>query len=80
MLAIYAMAIERLPMPDQTRFRHFLRSHQRAVQVAQLQWLHGNPMPPAAVLAEGRRAVDELGPGDIVGVHGLEEFQGRRFR
>jgi hypothetical protein len=80
MLAFYAMAIERLPMPDETRFRHFLRSHQRAARLAQLQWLHGNPMPPAAVPAEGRRAIEALGPGDIVGVHGLEEFQGRRFR
>jgi hypothetical protein len=69
-----------LPIPDETRYRHFLRSHQRAVHLARLQWLHENPMPPAAVLAEGRRAVDELGPGDIVGVHNREEFQGRRFR
>ncbi len=80
MLAFYAMAIERLPIPDETHYRHFLRSHQRAVRLAQLQWLHENPMSPAAALAEGRRAVDELGPGDIVGVHGREEFQGRRFR
>ena len=80
MLAFYAMAIERLPIPDETHYRHFLRSHQRAVRLAQLQWLHENPMSPAAALAEGRRAVDELGPGDIVGVHSREEFQGRRFR
>jgi len=79
-LAFYAMAIERLPMPDDTRFRHFLRSHQRAARLAQLEWLHENPVPPAAGLADGRRAIDELGPGDIVGVYGLEEFGGRRFR
>jgi hypothetical protein len=79
-LALYAIAIERLPMPDDTRFRHFLRSHQRAARLAQLEWLHENPVPPAAGLAEGRRAIDELGPGDIVGVYGLEEFGGRRFR
>ncbi|HWN80109.1 MAG TPA: glycosyltransferase [Bradyrhizobium sp.] len=79
-LAFYAMAIERLPMPDDTRFRHFLRSHQRAARLAQLEWLRENPVPPAAGLAEGRRAIDELGPGDIVGVYGLEEFGGRRFR
>jgi len=79
MLAFPAIAIERLPIPDETRYRHFLRSHQRAARLAQLQWLHENPMPPAA-LAEGRHAVDELGPGDIVGVHSREEFQGRRFR
>jgi hypothetical protein len=75
MLAFYAMAIERLPIPDETRYRYFLRSHQRAVRLAQLQWLHESPMPPAAVLAEGRRAVDELDPGDIVGVHSREFFK-----
>ena len=79
-LALYAIAIERLPMPDDTRFRHFLRSHQGAARLAQLEWLHENPVPPAAGLADGRRAIDELGPGDIVGVYGLEEFGGRRFR
>jgi hypothetical protein len=80
MLAFHTIAVERLPIPDETRYRHFLRSHQCAVCLAQLQWLLENPMPPAAVLAEGRREVDELGPGDIVGVHSREEFQGRRFR
>jgi hypothetical protein len=80
MLAFYAMAIERLPMPDGMRFRHFLRSHQRVVRLAQLQWLQRNPASSTAVLSNGRRAVEELGPGDIVGVHGLEEFDGRRFR
>lgn len=79
-LAFYAMAIERLPMPDDTRFRQFLRSHQRAARLAQLEWLQENPVAPSAGLAEGRRAIDELGPGDIVGVYGLEEFGGRRFR
>lgn len=80
MLAFHTIAVERLPIPDETRYRHFLRSHQCAVCLAQLQWLLENPMPPAAVLAEGRREVDELGTGDIVGVHSREEFQGRRFR
>jgi hypothetical protein len=80
MLAFYAMAIERLPMPDGMRFRHFLRSHQRVVRLAQLQWLHRNPMSSTAVLSKGRRAIEELGPSEIVGVHGLEEFDGRRFR
>ena len=47
-LALYAIAIERLPMPDDTRFRHFLRSHQGAARLAQLEWLHENPVPPAA--------------------------------
>jgi hypothetical protein len=79
-LAIHAMAIEWLPMPEEMRFRHFLRSHQRVVRLAQLQWLQRNPMPSTALFSEGRRAIDELGPGDIVGVHGLEEFHGRRFR
>jgi hypothetical protein len=80
MLAFYAMAIERLPMPDGMRFRHFLRSHQRVVRLAQLQWLHRNPISSTAVLSKGRRAIEELGPSEIVGVHGLEEFAGRRFR
>jgi hypothetical protein len=80
MLAFYAMAIEWLPMPDEMRFRYFLRSHQRVVRLAQLQWLHRNPLPSPAVLSGGRRAVKELGPGDIVGVHGLEQVDGRRFR
>ena len=34
--------------------------------------------PPGSPTAAG--AIDELGPGDIVGVYGLEEFGGRRFR
>jgi hypothetical protein len=80
MLAFYAMAIEWLPMPDEMRFRYFLHSHQRVVRLAQLQWLHRNPLPSPAVLSEGRRAIGELGPSDIVGVHGLEQVDGRRFR
>jgi Glycosyltransferase like family 2 len=80
MLAFYAMAIERLPLPDGMRFRHFLRAHQQVVRLTQLQWLHRNPMSSTAALSEGRWAIEELGPSDIVGVHGLEEFDGRRFR
>jgi hypothetical protein len=80
MLAFYAMAIERLPLPDGMRFRHFLRSHRRVVRLTQLQWLHRNPMSSTAALSKGRWAIEELGPGDIIGVHGLEEFDGRRFR
>jgi len=80
MLAIDAMTVERLPMPEAMRFRRFLRSHQRIARLAQLQWLQRHPMPSAAPLSEGRRAIEQLGPGDIVGVHGLDEFGGRRFR
>ena len=80
MLAIQAIAVERLPMPEEMRFRLFLRSHQRVARLAQLQWLQRHPMPAAAVLSEGRREIEQLGPGDIVGVQGLEEFGGRRFR
>ena len=79
-LAFDAMAIERLPMPDRLRWRRFLRSHQRAVRLTQLKWLQRNPVAAAAGLSEGRLAIERLGPNDIVGVHGLEECGGRRFR
>ena len=80
-LALDAMAIERLPMPDRWCWRRFLRSHQRTVRLTQLEWLQRNPVAATATgLSEGRWTIDQLGPDDIVGVHGLEEFGGHRFR
>ena len=79
-LAFLAMAIERLPMSDGLRFRCFLRSHQHVVHLTQLEWLRRNPVSSAAVLSTGRWAIEELRSTSIVGVHGLEEFDGRRFR
>jgi GT2 family glycosyltransferase len=80
MLALDAMAIERLPIPEGWRWRRFLRSHQRSVHLAQLEWLRQNPMSSSAALSEGRWTIEQLGSNDIVGVHGLEEFNGHRFR
>jgi hypothetical protein len=80
-LALDAITIERLPIPEGLRWRRFLRSHQRTVRLTQLRWLLRNPVVATdAGLSEGRWAIERLGPNDIVGVHGLEEFGGRRFR
>jgi hypothetical protein len=79
-LALDAIAVERLPIPNEWRWRRFLRSHRRVVHLTQLEWLLSNSLPPTTLLSEGRWAIEQLGPNDIVGVHGLEEFDGRRFR
>ena len=79
-VALDDMAIERLPMPDGLRWSRFMRAHARFARLTQLEWICRNATPPAAGLSEGRWSVERLSANEIIGVHGLEESRGRRFR
>jgi hypothetical protein len=74
------LAVERLPLPARWRWARFIRAHARVVRLAQLDWLRhrgglrDKPLPP------GRLPIDQIGPGMISGVHGLERHDGRLFR
>ncbi|MBL8835457.1 MAG: glycosyltransferase [Alphaproteobacteria bacterium] len=73
-------AVERLPMPASWRWARFLAAHRRVVETEQLDWIGRHDPPDAPPPAGGRVAVERLGPDALVGVHGLEEAQGCRFR
>jgi len=78
-VALDEVAIHRLPLPERWRFARFVRAHRRAAAAEQLAWLaaHGapEPQPPAS-----RRPIEQLGPGDIAGVHALERHGERWYR
>ena len=50
------------------------------MRLAQLEWVRSRAESPTLPLAPGRLPIEQLGPDTIVGVHGLEEHRGRRFR
>jgi hypothetical protein len=62
------------------RFRHYLRAQDRVVTLTQLRWIEGHPDGDAAAVSVGSRGIERLGPGSVVGVHGLERHDGRLFR
>jgi hypothetical protein len=73
------LAVDRIPLPGAWRWRRFLRAHARVVRRERLDWIRRRgPVPPPG--GTGCWPVEALGPGAIVGVHGLEEWRGRRFR
>ena len=67
-------------MSDERRWRRFMRAHRRVTRIAQLEWLRHNPIPATPARSQGRWTIERLGANDILGVHGLEEAGGRRFR
>jgi hypothetical protein len=79
-VAFDELAIERLPLPAGWRWSRFLRAHARVVRLTQREWVrrHAGLPPPGPAL--GHWPIEALGPETIVGVHGLEERSGRRFR
>lgn len=79
-IALDELAVERLPLPARWRWSRFLRAHARVVRLAQLEWVRSRAGSPKLPLAPGRLPIEQLGPDTIVGVHGLEEHHGRRFR
>jgi hypothetical protein len=79
-IALDELAVERLPLPAGWQWSRFLRAHARVVHCAQLEWVRRHHALPAPPMASGRWPIESLGPDTIVGVHGLEEHGGRRFR
>jgi hypothetical protein len=79
-VALEEAAVERLPLPDRWRWARVLRAHARVVHLGRLEWLrrHAGATPPRAGV--GRWPIEALGPDTAVGLHALEERDGRRFR
>ena len=73
-------AIERLPLPAGWRWMAFLRSHQRATRLEYLKQVGARGLLRELPPILHQCPIEGLGPETIVGVHGLEEYQGRRFR
>jgi hypothetical protein len=49
-------------------------------RLGQLRWIQGRTDGPPRALAPGSHSIDSVGEGIIVGVHGLEPYEGRSFR
>jgi len=67
-------------VPSERRYRTFLRAQDRVTRLAQLRWieLRDESTPPA--LDSGVHPIASVPEGAIVGVHGLEQHGGSRFR
>jgi hypothetical protein len=74
-------AVERLPLPASAANRMWRRGHRQRVSQTRLALAaeHAGPLPP--ITAEDRRwPVEELDADKLIGTHGLEAHEGRRFR
>jgi len=79
-IALDELAVERFPLPAGWRWSRFLRAHARVVRLTQLEWVRRHDAPPSPRRAIGQWPIEALDPEMIVGVYGLEEHGGRRFR
>jgi hypothetical protein len=78
-VALEEVAVERLPLPTKWRWTTFLRAHSRVVRLTQIEWRRRRKALPAFHRSVGRCPIERLGPGAIIGVHGLESHNGRPF-
>jgi hypothetical protein len=67
-------------VPRGRRYRAYLRAQDRVVRLAQLRWIEERTEAPPSALGPGVHPIESVGEGTIVGVHGLELHEGRRFR
>jgi hypothetical protein len=74
------LAIEYLPLPAKLRWSRFNRAHARTVHLTRLKWTGRQSAPPTRPLLFQQWPIDTLDPDKIIGVHGLEEYRGHRFR
>lgn len=74
-------SVMHVPMPAELRWRMFIRAHRRLIRAEQLSWASRHPataLGPAVGAA--RCTADALGPGAVLGMHGLEQLDGLPFR
>jgi hypothetical protein len=71
--------LERMPMPRNWRYRHFVKAHARAVRKARHECIlrrMDRPMTDAA----GQSPIDRFDPDCLTGVHAVATHEGRPFR
>jgi hypothetical protein len=79
-LSLEEVAVERLPLPAEWRWKTFLRAHRRVVRLTQIDWRRRRKALPAFHRNMGRWPIERLGTDAVIGVHGLESHAGRLFR
>jgi hypothetical protein len=79
-VAVDELSVDRLPLPDRLRWARFLAAHRRVIYLTQLEWARDLPTPATPKPIAGRWPIERLGPEQLVGVHGLEERDGRPLR
>jgi hypothetical protein len=73
------LAVKLPLLPRRLRYRSYLRAQERIVTLTQLRWIESNGEEDA-VVPEGVHPIEQLVPGALVEVHGLELRDGRYFR
>ena len=67
-------------VPRGRRYRAYLRAQDSVVRLAQLRWIEERDDGAPTPLGPGLQPIESIAEGAIVGVHGLEHHDGRRFR
>jgi hypothetical protein len=67
-------------VPRDRRYRAYLRAQDAVTRVAQLRWIESRADAPPPCIGPGSQPIESVGEGTVVGVHGLEAHDGRRFR
>ena len=70
----------RLPWSKRRRYTHYLRAQDRVVRLIQLDWIAAHPSDETPNLPVGDHPIEEIPEGVALGVHGLEQHEGRTFR
>lgn len=73
-------AVEKTALPAGLQFRTFLRAHARTVEAEYIEWVYKHPAAPAPPAKGASRPIQNIAPGEIVGVHGLETYDSQLFR
>ena len=79
-LVLEEVAVERLPLPAEWRWKTFLRAHRRVVRLTHIDWRRRRKGLPVGYRSVGQWPIERLGPDAVIGVHGLESHGGRLFR
>ena len=67
-------------VPAERRYRAYLRAQERVTRLAQLRWIENRNEGTPPALHPGVHSIETIGEGTMVGVHGIESHDGRRFR
>jgi hypothetical protein len=67
-------------VPRERRYGTFLKAQELAARRGQLEWIEGRGADGGARVGPGLSEIEEVGEGALIGVHGLEQENGRSFR